>query len=498
MGDNSKNKIYREIRDFIKQIEDSIKEITAVNYPARVVDTPLQARYNTAVQTINTEYPVLIKKYNSLRPTIVTFIREHRIASGELVMNPETGDLLFVPGGKPRESSVGGGRGGGSETETESGSGSESGSETETESETESETETESDTTVQSNPQPEEKPYLIPPGSDIYNDFADELHHTPKELNEKHPELYQKIAEGIKSGEIKQIDRNNNPVVSSDESMPEAYRTAKNPAVIRDMLGGLTQKSNELITKYDQMVEMCQPQTALALIKSQLKLKNIPLSEEPQKAKAADKQILQALGWNNNENRLLYDTNLVRKTAIPTANGLFSKFCYHKGKFAVFMSRHCQRDYSCMLNWIIIIAFRLVKNNPKKYSDEQIVELIKNLHKTLLEDILSGSGDFVRMFVSNDKNTTFYAESVKKLMSSYILNDNTLGPLVLGIKEEIQKLPEAAIDSRVRKTTVRLGGGMRDTVTRKHRDFRVEETAKHTRKHKIFTISLNKTRRTKT
>ena len=315
--------------------------------------------------------------------------------------------------------------------------------------------------------------------------------------------MYKEIAEGIESGEINQIDRNSNNVVSSDESMPEAYRTAKEPAVIRNMLSGITQTPDKLIKEYDQIVEMCQAETALALIKSQLKSKNIALSEEPQKAKAEDRQILQALGWNNNENRLLYDTNLVRKTAIPTANGLFSKFCYHKGKFAVFMSRHCQKDYSCMLNWIIINAFRLVKNEPTKYSDKQIVELITNIHKTIFGDIFAGSGDFVGRFVSNDKNTTFYAESVKKLLSSDILNDTTLGPLVFGIKEEIQKLPEPAIDSRVRRTTVKLGvGGMRNIVTRKHRDFRVEDTEKHTvkntRKHKIYTISLNKTRRTKT
>jgi hypothetical protein len=239
----------------------------------------------------------------------------------------------------------------------------------------------------------------------------------------------------------------------------------------------------------------------LALIKAQLASNNIALPKEPPNAEAVDKQILQALGWNNNENRLLYDPDLVRKTATPTANGLFSKFCYHKGKFSVFMSRGCPGDYSCMLNWVIIFAFRLLTHEPEKYKDKQIVELIKNLHKTIFGDIFARSGNFVGRFVSNDRNTTFYAESVIKLMSSEIFGDVTLIPLVLGIKEEIQKMPEPAIDSRVRKTTRLRGlrGGMRDIITRKHRHERerVEETTKHTRKHKIYTLCLNKTRRNK-
>jgi hypothetical protein len=88
-------------------------------------------------------------------------------------------------------------------------------------------------------------------------------------------------------------------------------------------------------------------------------------------------------------------------------------------------------------------------------------------------------------------------------ISRMFVKDVTLGDIVVGIKEEIQKLPEPRVVSRVRRTTEKLGvDGMRNIVTRKHRDFRVEDTEKHTvkntRKHKIVTISLNKTRRTKT
>ena len=84
-------------------------------------------------------------------------------------------------------------------------------------------------------------------------------------------------------------------------------------------------------------------------------------------------------------------------------------------------------------------------------------------------------------------------------MSSDIFGDVTLQPLVIGIKREIQEMSETReINMKLHKTT-RIGvGGMKDVVTRKNRDFRVEDTAKHTRKHKIVTISLNKTRRTKT
>jgi len=145
-----------------------------------------------------------------------------------------------------------------------------------------------------------------------------------------------------------------------------------------------------------------------------------------------------------------------------------------------------------MLNWIIIFAFRLLTHQPD-FTDENIVELIQNLHKTLFGDIFRGD-DFVGRFVSDKKDTTFYVESVKKLMGNYIFDDVTLAPLVLGIKEEIQTMPEPAIGGRIRNTTVGRTGGMRDIVTRKRH---VEKNIR-TRKHKIVTISLNRTRRTKT
>jgi hypothetical protein len=131
-----------------------------------------------------------------------------------------------------------------------------------------------------------------------------------------------------------------------------------------------------------------------------------------------------------------------------------------------------------------------MKKDPKKYSDELIIELIQNLHTTLFGDIFAGSSYFVGLFVSENKNITFYADSVKKLMSSQIFNDVTLQPLVLGIKIEIQKNSKTVIeiDQRLHKTNRLNVGGMRDIVTRKHRHD--SEDVKNTRKYK--------TRRTKT
>lgn len=138
-----------------------------------------------------------------------------------------------------------------------------------------------------------------------------------------------------------------------------------------------------------------------------------------------------------------------------------------------------------MLNWIIIFAFRLMKKYPEKYSDERIVELIQNLHKTLFGDIFAGSSYFVSLFVSKSNNTTFYADSVKRLISSQIVDDVTLQPLVIGIKLEIQENSKTVIpiDRRLHKTNRRFNGGMKDVVTRKHN---------------IYRTSLHKTRRTRT
>jgi hypothetical protein len=170
-----------------------------------------------------------------------------------------------------------------------------------------------------------------------------------------------------------------------------------------------------------------------------------------------------------------------------------------------------------MLNWVIIIAFRLVRDEPSKYSNEGIIKLIKNIHEILFH----GSGDLVnKMFLSSDIDPAFYNKKVKELIMSKIFDDVSLHELVLGIKEEIQKLPvpENGIMEptnpqevtpkktypNIRNTTQKdfrkIGGnGKENNVTQKHRHERnrVEETTKHTRKNKIYTLCLNKTRKNK-
>jgi hypothetical protein len=173
-----------------------------------------------------------------------------------------------------------------------------------------------------------------------------------------------------------------------------------------------------------------------------------------------------------------------------------------------------------MLDWVIIIAFRLVRDYPGKYSNEQIVKLIENIHETLVGEIFHGSGDLAnRTFLSDDIDPdAHYITKVKEWMMSKIFDDFALPDIVPGIKEELQKLPEHQIgmtevtntdvkpqttsNPKIGKTTQKgfrgIGGGVKENnVTRKHKHDRVEETTKHTRKHKIYTLCLNKTRRNK-
>jgi len=461
-----KNEKIQDILQAITDIENIIETIAQEQYPTRSTLKKLDV-----LNKLNNRYQELTKQYKALKPILADFVRNHRIATGDLVMDHTTGELFLVPEGEGQgqsgkaaeEAIVGGSHHGGRANGS---------------------------TGIQKGGR-----YRIPPDSEIYLRFAIEVGHKPDELKEQHPEIYEKVIEGIESGEIKPSEDDDKQIEPSDNSKSEAYRTALDSNVVRNMLRGLATTTDKLIKEYDQLVAMCRPETAVALIKAQLELKNIAMPKEPlSKVKATNNRIREVLGWSNSKNTLLYDVNLVRKTATPTANGLFSKFCYHKGKFSVFMSRGCPGDYSCMLNWIIIFAFRLLTHQPDTFTGENIVELIQNLHKTIFVDIFRGSADFVGRFVSDEKNTTFYVDRVNKVMSEQIFDDVTLAPLVLGIKEEIQKMPEPAIDGRVGKTTVRLGGGMRDIVTRKRH---VEKNTR-TRKHKIVTISLNRTRRTKT
>jgi hypothetical protein len=465
--------------DLIRQVDEIISHLTKINYILREPQPNLNDRVKNILKEAKRKEQRLLQTFEEMKKTTIPeFIKKHQDLTSNR-QSPKPGNVkfhmkdgvLFAEIGKEKQDepvrhdrvAVQYAQVGGGETTT----------------------------------------YIIPPDSELYRKYAIELNHNKNDFNKKHPEFIHKVFEDIDRGEITPI-KEENPLPlpePQNETKPQAYDSAKNPNIIRHMLIGITRdnpekRQQDIIEKYNQMVELCRPDTALALIKAQLASKKIALPQTPPSAIAAiDKQILEALGWDKSENTLLFNAKIyVTKNERPAVVGLFSMFCYHERKFAHFMFPQCQTDYSCMLNWIIIIAVRLVNEEPEKYTNEQIIELIQNLHKTLFGDIFAGSSYFVSMFVSEPKNTTFYAESVKKLMSSEIFNYVTLQPFVIGIKEKIQAMSETKmIDPRLRKTNRLNGGtmdvgGMRDNVTRKHRHD--HHDVKNTRKYK--------TRRTKT
>ena len=471
-----KNKLYTEITEQKNTIDENLQAIRDASYSERVANEATRKVYKKQLPELNKNYKDATAKYDKLKTRIDDIIMQYQLENGDLITDKATGRLFIVPGSTPSFAKVGGGK------------------------------------HIQKGGR---IAYEIPSDSDLYRGFEVEVFHPSNEFKEQHHDFFTKVIDGIESGEIKKIDEPSIEPVSS--SQPQAYLSAKTPAIIRNMLSGITQNPDNLIKKYDELVQMCMPDTAVALVISLLESKKQTVSQNP----ATDKQIRKRLGWENNENKLLYDVNLVRRTATPTANGLFSKFCFHNGEFSVFMSRHCQKDYICMLNWVIIIAFRLIRDYPGKYSNEQIVKLIENIHNTLVGEIFRRSGDLVnRTFLSDDIDPdAHYITKVKEWMMSKIFVDFALRDIVPGIKEELQKLPEHQIGMpEVTKTDVksqkitsnrkngkttqkgfrRIGGGVKENnVTRKHQHDRVEETTKHTRKHKIYTLCLNKTRRNK-
>jgi len=479
-----KNDLYTEIANRKKEIDENLQAITDASYSERAADKNIRERYKTQLVNLNADYNNITTRYDNLKRRLDGVIMRDQLEKGDFATDELTGKLYLVPASASTTPST-------------------------TPSSTSSSAKVGGGKHIQKGGR---IAYEIPFDSDLYRGFEVELFHPRGEFKEQHPDFFRKVIDGIESGEIKEIDDPSIEPVSS--SQPPAYVSAKNPVIIRNMLSGITQNPNNLIKKYDEIVQMCSPDTAVSLVKSLLESKKQEVPKNP----GIDKQIRKRLGWENNENKLLYDVNLVRRTATPTANGLFSKFCFHTGKFSVFMSRHCQKDYICMLNWVIIIAFRLVRDEPGKYSNERTIELIENIHKTLVGEIFHGSGDLAnRMFLSSDTDPALYSMKVKEWMVNEIFDDVSLRELVIGIKKEIQKLPEPDIsiiepknpevipqkpDPRIHKTTqkgYRGGIGKENKVTRKHRHERerVEETTKHTRKHKIYTLCLNKTRRNK-
>ncbi len=147
-----------------------------------------------------------------------------------------------------------------------------------------------------------------------------------------------------------------------------------------------------------------------------------------------------------------------------------------------------------MLNWVLILAFRLRIREPIKYTDAAIKELIKNMHKALYGFVTPVS--MAKNFTRLDADPKFYTDMSKKNMNTDIFNDVTLTPLVTGIKAQVPQIPDTknaslssyfpkkiTIDPRIKKTTVKLGRGgslranSKNSTRKLHRHGRVRPTS---------------------
>ena len=352
----------------------------------------------------------------------------------------------------------------------------------------------------------EENPkYELPPGSELYVSAVTALYPISSEkFHEENPYFYKQVKAGIIDGSIIPVSKTENKDqedTSSQEpsdDLSPAHHSADTPEVIKNLIMNLKvnpAKTAAIIKEYEELVMMCQRKTALELIKPLLK----PLlKSEKDEILPSDRDILTMLGWNGSENELLYDK-------IVFVNGLFSFFCFDKGKFASAVFAHCGKNYACMLNWVLIVAFRLRIRDPAKYTDAVIIELIKNMHYTLYGFLLKGSiaTNFIR---KTDGNADFYIRGAKDAMKSKIFSDVTLGSLVDAIKGEVQKIPEPADTLSTyfpRKssgqTTVKSGGGggghKSIKLTRKRHHRKIHKIAHTIKVAKNPTTNTKKTRR---
>jgi hypothetical protein len=309
--------------------------------------------------------------------------------------------------------------------------------------------------------------YTLPPNSPFYITAVTELKPLTPENN---PEFYDKLKEAILNKTIQPVSAATTTKYepSHDTPLSPAAQSAKNPNVIKNLIMNLNAKTEDaqtsIIKKYEDLVMMCDKITALELIKPLLKPKQgetIP----------SDTKLLTMLGWNGNDNELLYDINKRRKGGGGVfIQGLFSFFCFDNDKFSVGFSRHCGKNYMCMLNWVIIVAFRLKMRDPDIYTDALIIKLIENMHHALwlkdtnLDNFTKKTGD----------NAGLYIVGAKTSMNNGIFNYGDLRVLVKGIKGEVQKIPEPSSSggSKTHNTTHKLShknvkGGNKVT-TRKH------------------------------
>jgi hypothetical protein len=348
--------------------------------------------------------------------------------------------------------------------------------------------------------------YELTPGSDLYVRAVTALHPiSSPEFHNENPDFDKQVKAGIIDGSITPVSKTENEdqyASSQDETSDDlspAHHSADNPEVIKKLIMNL--KVNpvikaDIIQQYEQLVFMCQRKTALELIKPLLK-------PEKDEIVPSDRDILTTLGWNGSENELLYDINKRRQGQIVFVNGLFSFFCFDKGEFAAAFSRHCGKNYACMLNWVLIVAFRLRIRDPANYTDTAIIELIKNMHYTLYGFLLKGS--IAKNFTKRtDGNADFYIRGAKDAMKSGIFYDVTLASLVGAIKVEVNKIPEPNDTLSTyfpRKssgqTTVKSGGGDHKTnkLTRKRHHRKIHKIAHTIKVTKNPTTTTKKTRR---
>ena len=316
--------------------------------------------------------------------------------------------------------------------------------------------------------------YKLLPGTELYEAAATTYGLKPE--SEFYEKLRKESEKGNNKVELVPATKSND-AKPHDDNLSPAEQSANNPEVIKNLIRSLDPKivpDNAKTTKqYEELVKMCDKTTAVVLIKQLLLSKSIPIEN------LTDERILEILGWNKNTNELLYRNN---------GQGLFSFFCFDGGSFSPAFSHHCEKNYVCMLNWVLILAFRLRIRDPAKYTDAAIEELIKNMHKALYRFITPES--MAKNFTRLDADPNFYTDMSKKNMNTDIFNDVTLTPLVTGIKAQVPQIPDTknaslssyfpkkTIDPRVRKTTVKLGGGIlhgdsKNSTRKLHRHDRV-------------------------
>ena len=318
--------------------------------------------------------------------------------------------------------------------------------------------------------------YELLPGTELYEAAATTYGLKPES------EFYEKLREESENGnnKVELVPATKfNDAKPHDDNLSPAEQSANNPEVIKNLIRSLDPKivhdNAKTIEQYEQLVKMCDKTTAVELIKQLLLSNSISINN------LTDERILEILGWNKNTNELLYRNN---------GQGLFSLFCFDdKRNFSPAFIHHCEKNYVCMLNWVLILAFRLRIRDPAKYTDAAIEELIKNMHKALYRFITPES--MAKNFTRLDANPNFYTDMSKKNMNTDIFNDVTLTPLVTGIKAQVPQIPDTknaslssyfpkktTLDSRIRKTTVKLGGGIlrgnsKNSTRKLHRHDRV-------------------------